>query len=71
MVTLGESWSVSNLIHSPHEHHLSQSTVCIDLGIFLLYIFLFPLHSLIKFESSYSNMNLLSLSSSKKVNLVI
>ncbi|KAF5789577.1 hypothetical protein HanXRQr2_Chr09g0372901 [Helianthus annuus] len=31
MVMLGESWSVSNLIHSPHEHHLSQSTVCIDL----------------------------------------
>ncbi|MFS7899956.1 hypothetical protein Hanom_Chr01g00069771 [Helianthus anomalus] len=40
MVMLGESWSVSNLIHSPHEHPLSQSTVCIDLEFLkLLYVY--------------------------------
>ncbi|MFS7910222.1 hypothetical protein Hanom_Chr02g00103691 [Helianthus anomalus] len=40
MVMLGESWSVSNLIHSPYEHPLSQSTVCIDLEFLkLLYVY--------------------------------
>ncbi|KAJ0694256.1 hypothetical protein HanPI659440_Chr15g0606751 [Helianthus annuus] len=41
MVMLGESWSVSDLIHSPHEHQLSQSTVCIDLVLKYCSVWLF------------------------------
>ncbi|KAJ0846017.1 hypothetical protein HanRHA438_Chr15g0720171 [Helianthus annuus] len=41
MVMLGQSWSVSDLIHSPHEHQLSQSTVCIDLVLKYCSVWLF------------------------------